>query len=260
MGRFAGGARRNQEEKLMLSPLSFAFGALSWSVVEYSLHRFLGHGPRTKRPDGRRSIWDGDFGSEHQAHHTDTRYFSPTANKLKLAVVVVPALAATGSILLGPRRGISFALGFGAAYAGYEILHRRTHTHAPRGAYSRWARRHHLQHHFTNPKQNHGVTSPLWDHVFGTEGARGRIPGSPPACAGLAPRRKGQRASRVRQRVRASADGGGALGSGRIGELNARQSRTLEPCRRPRNPLRFREPPRNRSRSRCRRCRSTVGG
>ena len=27
---------------------------------------------------------------------------------------------------------------------------------------------HHLHHHFRNPKANHGVTSPVWDHVFRT--------------------------------------------------------------------------------------------
>ena len=42
------------------------------------------------------------------------------------------------------------------------------HTHAPRNAYGRWARRHHLHHHFANPKVNHGLTTSLWDHVFRT--------------------------------------------------------------------------------------------
>jgi sterol desaturase/sphingolipid hydroxylase (fatty acid hydroxylase superfamily) len=66
-------------------------------------------------------------------------------------------------------------VGFGITYASYEILHRRTHTHAPRGAFSRWARRHHLYHHFGSPKSNHGVTSPIWDHVFGTYEEPGKI-------------------------------------------------------------------------------------
>jgi len=36
------------------------------------------------------------------------------------------------------------------------------------GFYGRWARRHHFYHHFHDPKVNHGVTSPIWDIVFGT--------------------------------------------------------------------------------------------
>jgi sterol desaturase/sphingolipid hydroxylase (fatty acid hydroxylase superfamily) len=39
---------------------------------------------------------------------------------------------------------------------------------APVGWYSALIRRHHLHHHFRNPKANHGVTSPVWDHVFRT--------------------------------------------------------------------------------------------
>jgi 4-hydroxysphinganine ceramide fatty acyl 2-hydroxylase len=29
-------------------------------------------------------------------------------------------------------------------------------------------RRHHFHHHFGHPTANHGVTSPIWDMVFGT--------------------------------------------------------------------------------------------
>ena len=50
--------------------------------------------------------------------------------------------------------------------AGFEDTLRVT-----RGAYGRWARRHHLHHHFASPKKNHGVTSPLWDWVFRTYAA-----------------------------------------------------------------------------------------
>ena len=53
-------------------------------------------------------------------------------------------------------------------YFGYEVAHRRTHTHPPRNRYGRWARRNHLHHHFGAPMRNFGVTSPLWDKVFGT--------------------------------------------------------------------------------------------
>jgi hypothetical protein len=48
------------------------------------------------------------------------------------------------------------------------VLHRRCHTHPPRGAYGRWRRRNHFAHHFADPRRAHGVTTPLWDRVFGT--------------------------------------------------------------------------------------------
>jgi 4-hydroxysphinganine ceramide fatty acyl 2-hydroxylase len=161
-----------------VSPIAFGLGALSWSFAEYALHRFSGHGPRAKVSQRKAGLFDGDFGSEHQAHHADTRYFTPTARKLKLAVVALPALAAAGSLVVGPRLACSFVIGFGSAYTFYEIVHRRTHTHAPLGPYARWARRHHLHHHFESPRSNHGVTTPLWDLVFSTHerSARIRVP------------------------------------------------------------------------------------
>ncbi|MBK7580047.1 MAG: sterol desaturase family protein [Myxococcales bacterium] len=160
---------------MLLSPVAFAAGAATWSFAEYALHRFAGHAPRQRKSDQKPGLFDGDFGSEHQAHHTDTRYFTPTARKAKTAAVALAAVGTVGSFAFGPRRALSFVLGFGVTYAGYELLHRRTHTHAPPHAYGRWARRHHLSHHFANPATNHGVTSPIWDLVFGTYAEHGKL-------------------------------------------------------------------------------------
>lgn len=159
----------------MPSPLAFVAGAATWSLTEYALHRFAGHAPRQRRSAQRPTLLDGDFGSEHQAHHADTRYFTPTPRKVQAAVVALGAIGAVGSLFVGPRRALSFAAGFGIAYTAYEVLHRRTHTHAPLGPYGRWARRNHLSHHFSSPSTNHGVTSPLWDLAFGTHRDHGKI-------------------------------------------------------------------------------------
>lgn len=160
--------------RALTSPLAAAVGVATWSAAEYALHRFIGHGPRRRRP----ARWYeritpagllAEFNEEHLAHHADPTYFAPTERKALAAVLVTVASGVAGSLLVGPRRAWSFALGFGAMYSSYELLHRRIHTHPPTGRYSRWARRHHLLHHFRAPRMNHGVTSPLWDHAFATE-------------------------------------------------------------------------------------------
>ena len=157
-----------------MSLSAFALGALAWNASEYAIHRFVGHGPRRERIPG----WRGwvtpqglaaAFNDEHLRHHADPSYFAPTRTKVIASVAVTGVAAIVGSALVGPRRGLAFAIGFGATYAAYEILHRRIHTHAPTNVYSRWARRHHLFHHFKTPRLNHGVTSPIWDRVIGTE-------------------------------------------------------------------------------------------
>ncbi len=153
---------------------AFLLGALAWTVVEYLLHRFVGHGPRRPVPA---SPWArltprgflAAFNDEHLRHHADAKYFTPTSQKVVAALVTTGVYAAVGALLVGPVVGSAFAVGFSLTYATYEVLHRRIHTHRPRGRYGRWLRRHHLFHHFKTPRSNHGVTSPLWDKVARTE-------------------------------------------------------------------------------------------
>jgi len=152
---------------------SFALGALAWSASEYALHKLVGHGPRRKKPvtlaeklSPSRILYA--FNAEHLAHHADPSYFAPTSHKVSAAAVVVAAGLAGLTPLIGPRRALAASLGFSATYALYELVHRRIHTHAPKNAYDRFVRRHHLLHHHKTPKQNHGVTSALWDIVSGS--------------------------------------------------------------------------------------------
>ena len=144
---------------LVFTCLLFAgLGAVGWSFTEYAMHHWNGHLMRGKTR----------FSREHLAHHTKQDYFAPLHHKVIIAVVVTGAIAAIASWLAGPGPGIAFAVGFGGTYLGYEILHYRIHFYPPRGPFGRWARKHHFSHHFNSAKRNHGVTSPVWDRVFGT--------------------------------------------------------------------------------------------
>jgi sterol desaturase/sphingolipid hydroxylase (fatty acid hydroxylase superfamily) len=126
-------------------------------LSEYALHRWVGHDAKSKT----------DFADEHRTHHAQRFYFAPTAKKVR---GVAPLLAAAGGLAAwaAGASGVAFVGGYAAAYVGYEVLHRRLHTHGPRGRVGRYLRRHHFAHHFKGPQHNHGVSSPLWDHVLGT--------------------------------------------------------------------------------------------
>jgi sterol desaturase/sphingolipid hydroxylase (fatty acid hydroxylase superfamily) len=152
----------------MSAPLivAAAAGGLSWTFLEYVIHRWLGH-------DGR--YRGNPFGLEHVRHHAEGNYFAPTWKKLIVAAIAAAVLGGP-AWLLGGATGLAWAGGLLGLYAGYEILHRREHTHAGIGAYGRWARRHHFHHHFVDPRTNHGVTTPLWDLLFGTYRAPAVIP------------------------------------------------------------------------------------
>jgi len=147
---------------------AFALGAVGWTLAEYLLHRFLFHGASPTR-------W-GAY--EHRRHHAEGAYFAPWWQK-GLAAGGVTALLLPGSMAAsGAAAGVAFTAGFVACYLAYEVLHRIAHTRPPRGAYGRWRRRNHFAHHFQDPRRAHGVTTPLWDVVFGTTLASGvvRVP------------------------------------------------------------------------------------
>ena len=133
-------------------------GAMSWSAAEYGLHRFLMHELRGR----------GLASKEHLRHHADVTYFSPTSKKLLSAAGTTAVVLPGAWRLFGRRTAVTYTSGLIAMYFGYEVIHRRAHTHPPRGRYGRWVRRSHLHHHFGAPMRNFGVTSPVWDRLLGS--------------------------------------------------------------------------------------------
>lgn len=75
------------------------------------------------------------------------------------------AIAAGSSALLGPLP-LALVAGLVAGYLGYELLHVAAHVlpdDHPLPAVQRW----HLAHH-RDARRAFGITSPAWDHAFGT--------------------------------------------------------------------------------------------
>ncbi len=138
--------------------VALSLGALGWTLAEYLLHRFVFHGRSATRLGAQ----------EHRRHHAEVDYFAPWWQKALAALVVTAAMLPLSILAAGAASGWAFTAGFIVMYLGYEVLHRRAHTRPPRGPYGRWRRRNHFAHHFVDPRRGHGVTSPLWDLVFGT--------------------------------------------------------------------------------------------
>ena len=113
---------------MFIAPIAFAAGAASWGATEYFLHCYVGHGPkRAPRERWYQKFTPGgfaaEFNREHLAHHTDPMYFAPGSHKAIAASVGLAVIGGAGSLLFGPVRGFSFALGYALAYGGYEVLH-----------------------------------------------------------------------------------------------------------------------------------------
>lgn len=142
-------------------------GMLTWSFLEYSMHRWLGH--------DRRLVKKTPFGAEHTAHHSRGNYFAPSWKKGLFALLVAGLVGLPAVLAGGWGPGLGYTGGLIGGYLAYEVFHRLLHVWAGIGPYARWARRHHFYHHFHDPSTNHGVTSPLWDIVFGTRVRAGTI-------------------------------------------------------------------------------------
>jgi cyclopropane-fatty-acyl-phospholipid synthase len=137
------------------SALAWALaGLLSWTLIEYALHRFVLHGLQP-------------FRGWHEAHHQRPTALicAPTIFSATLIAVLVflPAWA-IGDLACA----CSLTLGLLVGYLAYATTHHATHhwraTHSWLKARKRW---HALHHHGREPAC-YGVTSSFWDHVFGS--------------------------------------------------------------------------------------------
>jgi sterol desaturase/sphingolipid hydroxylase (fatty acid hydroxylase superfamily) len=135
-------------------------GAALWTLGEYVLHRFAMHELKGK----------GILSREHLEHHVTASWrFDPILLLAWTGVVLVSLVwAAVGWLVAGWMAGACLAGGWIVGYFYYEYQHAQSHLRGPRGRYTRWLRRNHFHHHFGHPMANHGVTTPIWDRVFGT--------------------------------------------------------------------------------------------
>ncbi len=138
----------------------FALG--TWTLAEYLLHRFVFHyEPSTKL--GKYVIF-----LAHGIHHDDPQ--DPT--RLVMPPVVASLLAAllygVFRLLLGQAWVDPFFASFLIGYLIYDYTHYAIHHFVPRTAWGKRLKQHHMVHHFAAHEAKYGVSSSLWDHVFGT--------------------------------------------------------------------------------------------
>lgn len=149
----------------------FGLGAVSWTLVEYLMHRFLFHAPVTSETG--RIITFLAHGHHHVYPHDPRRIAATPLQIGSLSLLFWGAFELT----LGAATPIAMA-GTLAAYLAYEVVHWRAHHGRPTTALGRALRRHHLAHHHVDPRFRWGIGSPLWDVVFRTMGPPSASAGS----------------------------------------------------------------------------------
>jgi len=143
---------------VVASVLIFVGGLFAWTLLEYVIHGVLGHAHRT-------------FVTPlHNEHHVDPRAVFAMRSWIPIAVVLI-VLAA----IFGMAPGMIFLFGIVAGFGVYEYVHYRIHFATPSCAVEERLRARHLAHHLREPDAIFGVTTPIWDIVFGTQPEPGRM-------------------------------------------------------------------------------------
>ena len=130
-------------------------GFAAWGFVEYGLHRWLGHGPPSV---GRRGH------AMHHAHDT-----APVAAPVFVVMAGTCVIWAQLALLIGSGMAALIVCGIYIGYNHYALVHHVLHHHedlAARIGLGRIRRRHRVHHEYHDV--NFGVTSSLWDRIFGT--------------------------------------------------------------------------------------------
>jgi dihydroceramide fatty acyl 2-hydroxylase len=145
-----------------------AAGVLFWTLTEYLMHRFLLHLEPARGP-GAKLHWM--FHGAHHEHPNNPDFVvAPPVVSVPLGALFCLAFF----LVLGAPAWLPFTAGFMAGYVAYDLTHYVLHQGRARSRLARRLREQHMRHHFQDGTRSFGVTTPLWDYVFGTAGPRRR--------------------------------------------------------------------------------------
>ncbi len=139
----------------------FLVGALFFTLIEYLMHRFLYHIPAAT--EGKKQFQYTIHGVHHDHPRDKSRLALPPVVSIVLAVLFIYLFR----VIMG-EQGFAFGGGFLFGYSTYLAAHYAIHMYKPPKNVLSLIWKHHNLHHFVGDDGAFGVSSPFWDHVFGT--------------------------------------------------------------------------------------------
>jgi dihydroceramide fatty acyl 2-hydroxylase len=133
-----------------------------WTLAEYWLHRLVFHW----EPDnsfGRRLHFI-IHGIHHDHPNDKLRLVMPPSVAIPLAALFFLAFW----LIFGSPAAFPIFGGFMFGYLLYDYTHYYVHHFVPRSELGKRLREQHMRHHFQDHRYGYGVSSPLWDVIFGT--------------------------------------------------------------------------------------------
>lgn len=154
------------EYTLGQSLLIFCAGMFFWSFFEYIMHRFVFH--YVAHTDKGRKINYILHGNHHEYPRDKQRLFMPAVPSLILASAIFGTMFLLTSLFGANNYVFSFFPGFMLGYLIYGSMHYAIHAWNPPFKWMKGLWRNHHMHHYKQDHKGFGVSSTLWDHVFGT--------------------------------------------------------------------------------------------
>ena len=138
------------------------FGVFVWTITEYLLHRFIFH-LELKSELGKKIHFI--FHGVHHDYPSDSRRLvMPPSVSIPLASLFYILFR----FLIGDVAVYPFFAGFLSGYLFYDMTHYAVHHFNMHSKFWLALKHHHIKHHYKDPDRGFGVSSPLWDIVFGT--------------------------------------------------------------------------------------------
>ncbi len=141
--------------------LLFVAGWLVFTWVEYNVHRYLFHmKPFTQ-------LRDKIQYTLHGVHHEFPRDTDRLAMPPLLSITISTILLLLLRLVMGDF-AFAFLPGFLVGYASYLSVHYMVHVYQPPKNFLKALWINHGIHHYKNQDIIFGVSSPLWDYIYGT--------------------------------------------------------------------------------------------
>ena len=133
----------------------FILGVLVFTFVEYAVHAWLFHKNHSLKV----------FIEGHAHHHQDP--FSYDAMPFFMSALIGVIFVFIFHFFMPLADAFAFIGGMALGYFNYGMMHHIMHRVEFKNPYWRYMQEFHFVHH-KKPKMNHGVTTDIWDRVFGT--------------------------------------------------------------------------------------------
>lgn len=142
----------------------FALGVLVWTVAEYILHRYVFHFVPS-------SSWGLRLhfvfhGVHHDYPKDRLRLVMPPSASIPLAFLFYFLF----SLIFSTKAALwAFFPGFVLGYLIYDMMHYAMHHANFKSGLFKKIKDHHMLHHYSDMSKGYGVSSVLWDKIFGSD-------------------------------------------------------------------------------------------